>query len=91
MIKNPKVGQRVFFLDDNDAIFTGKITQVFSGKLSVAIDNYWYVPKNYIFLTRKKAEKYSSLSQEWLELDAQIKKLQKQKEKNMSEIRKLVQ
>jgi len=43
MIKNPKIGQPAYFLDDNGEVFRGKITKVSSSNNAIAIDNFFHI------------------------------------------------
>lgn len=63
MIKNPKLGQKVFFLDDKNNIYTGKISQVYN-EWSIGIDNFFYLDKEFAFSTRSRAFKYLLLKGE---------------------------
>lgn len=60
MIKNPKIGQKIFFLDDKDDIYAGRISQVYN-ESSIGIDNFFYLDKKFAFSTRSRAFKYLQL------------------------------
>jgi hypothetical protein len=60
MIKNPKLGQKVFFLDDKGDIYAGRISQVYN-EWSIGIDNFFYLDKEFAFSTRSRALKYLQL------------------------------
>ncbi|MBV6513870.1 MAG: hypothetical protein FMNOHCHN_03426 [Ignavibacteriaceae bacterium] len=57
MIKNPKLGQKVFFVDDEGHIVSGKISQIYNDPV-VGVDNFFYLEKKFAFPTRHRAEKY---------------------------------
>lgn len=89
MIKNPKLGQKVFYLDDREEVFRGKITQVFSGGIAVGIDNRWNISTPCIFPTKRHAEQYAFYSAVWRKTDSEISKLKTKREKYAAKLHKL--
>lgn len=63
MIKNPKLNQKVYFVDDKGVVCQGKISQVYNDP-SIGINNFLYINKAYVFSTRNRAEKYVEACQE---------------------------
>lgn len=63
MIKNPKLGQKVFFVDDKGHIVSGKISQVYNDP-SIGVDNFFYLNKEFAFSNKRRAEKYIEVCEE---------------------------
>ena len=89
MIKNPKLGQKVFLNEGESTIVSGKISQIYNIP-SIGIDNFLYMDKKFAFSTKKKAEEYNKLAQDLTLLNEQIFKLSKQREKLASKLAKLL-
>ena len=80
MIKNPKLGQKVFYLDDKGDICAGRISQVYN-RPSIGVDNFLYLDKAFVFSTRNRAFKYLQIKDELKYINHQMQSLKKQEEK----------
>ena len=92
MIKNPKLGQEVFFVNEEGVVFKGKLSQVYCSSINgaVGIDNFFYIDKSFVFSTKGKAQEYNKLTQDLEFLNEQIFKLSKQREKLATKLAKLL-
>lgn len=63
MIKNPKLGQKVFFVDDEGNVVNGKISQVYNDP-SIGVNNFFYLNKKFAFSSKRRAEKYVEVCHE---------------------------
>lgn len=92
MIKNPKIGQTVFFVDDRGTVLKGKISQVYCSSLNgaVGVENFFHINKSFLFSTKKKAEEYHKLTQNLKSLNKQIKNTTKKREKLASRLAEIV-
>ena len=92
MIKNPKLGQTVFFVDDRGTILKGKLSQVYCSSLNgaVGVDNFYHIDKSFIFSTKKRAEEYYKLTQNLKSLNEQIKNTTKKREKLASRLAEIL-
>ncbi len=96
MIKNPKIGQPVYFLDGENNVVRGKITQTYNSISSgstgtVGINNFFYVSKGFVFSTKKDAETYKSIKDELNNLNGQIQTLSKKREKLATKLAKILE
>lgn len=94
MIKNPKLGQTVFFFEEGE-IKIGKVNhifQIFKNPPSVEIDNWYYRPKSEIFPTERLAKNNlkNEISKTLKALNKRIFELSKQREKLASKLAKLI-
>lgn len=95
MIKNPKIGQPAYFLDGENNVVRGKITQTYNSLSSgsegtVGINNFFYVSKGFVFRTKKDAQTYRSIKDELNNLNGQIQSLSKQREKLAAKLAKML-
>ena len=87
MIKNPRLKQHVFYIDDSEEIRKGTISQIYND-ISIGVDNSFYVDKKFLFSTKAKALKYLAVVREIEHLisqrnfyEKQIRKFQKEYER----------
>ena len=93
MIKNPKVGQTVYYLDNDNNILRGKISQVYCASVngSIGVDNFHYMEKSFAFSTKKSANEYQRVTNEIAYLNVQIQSLSKQREKYATKLAKMLE
>ena len=90
MIKNLKLNQHVFYIDDNEEIRKGKVSQIYSNPSSIGVDNFLYLDKKFLFSTRAKALKYLAVVGEIEYLISQRNFYEKQIQKFQKEYERLL-
>lgn len=95
MIKNPQIGQTVFFFEDCK-ILEGKINHLFTKNYrypaAVEIDFWYYRPNSKIYSSKELTQKNlkNEISKTLKSLNQEIKQLSKKREKLASKLASLI-